>query len=578
MSGRCCLTIDPGAKEAGTKAPAAGRALTREDLLKRPLAKKNLAALAAAGQQAAARWILEAPSSAVVAELEGEGGAIVLSVSGQTQASPKNPGLEAERWLEKLSGRMDEAGGPALLFGFGSPWAAEMMLRRGPLTVYEPEPLVLLAVLSRHDFSADLASSGGGRLRLLTPGQLASGWRPPPGGSILVHPPAQRRAAAQLGNLRKAFQPRRRALAALAGRPLGLMIIPPVSGGSWSVAASLARAAAAGPHRLCFLDWDDDLRQLEAQAHQGGPEAGPLTGRLFAEAGRKLLAAAAAFKPDLVIALAQAPLDAPTLGRLRESLEAPLAFWLVEDFRHFPYVAEVAPAYDLLFHIQKGGLEPGLPDWGLGESVYLPLAADAAFFKLRPEVPPAYRAELSFMGAGYPNRRRLLGRLAEDYWPSSGRPAGSFKVFGSGWEGSGDRLRAHLFEGGRRVSEAECALIYAGGRVNLNIHSSFSAWPEFAPDSLFVNPRTFEIAAAGAFQLVDARPLLPELFTAGRELAVVEEPAALPDLIEYYLRHPDEAEAMGAAARRRVLAEHTYGRRLESILAALGWRAEVGEG
>lgn len=103
--------------------------------------------------------------------------------------------------------------------------------------------------------------------------------------------------------------------------------------------------------------------------------------------------------------------------------------------------------------------------------------------------------------------------------------------------------------------------------MNLNLHSSVSDADVVAQGD-FVNPRTFELAAAGAFQLVDARALLPELFAPG-ELATF---TSLPEMllgIDYYLAHPEERRAIAQRGRERVLAEHTYARRMETLLAAV---------
>ena len=548
--------------------------LSRETLLGHDLVRKNLKALADSGQDLSLDWIIRAPSSASINE-EGQGEKTALSVSGQSQASRHDPGREAEQWLERQKARPDypAPGEPVILFGCGNPFVVALLLNEHPVILYEPESLLLLAVFRRHDFSSSFSGQSG-ELTILTPWHLASGEKPQ-AKNLLVHPPAQRRAAAQLSNLRKLFDSRRRDLSSLTGCKLKLMIVAPISGGSWPVAVSLARSVEGGAHDLRFISWDESFRQMETQARLAARDgSGAPVARLFEECGRKVLGEAALFRPDLVIVLAQAPLDGPTLARLREVTDAPLIFWLVEDVRNFPYVAEVAPAYDVLFHIQQSGLDEILKNWGVDKSEYLPLAADPFLFKPldRNELFRSYRADLSFMGAGYPNRRRIMSRLAESYWPSSGRPQDSFKIFGSGWNGAEGRLKEHLFEGGRRVSLPECALIYAGGRINLNIHSSFQAQPEFDQASLFVNPRTFEIAAAGAFQIVDRRPLLADLFTAGQELAVADEAEALPDMIDYFLNNYDEAEFIGQAARRRVLAEHTYARRFDSILSFLGWR------
>ena len=549
--------------------------VTRAELEAGDLTRKNLAALAAGGQDLARAWLREAPEAGPVSLAEAAGGAAVVLAGGQSQASRRDPAAEAGAWLA-------ETGLPAgdlILFGFGQPWAVELLLKSGrPLAVFEPDPLVALAVLSRHDFSSALARPVAG-LRLLTPWHLAepdvlafkTGFRP----GLLVHPPAQRRAGAALAQLtRRLAGPR---LRAPAGPGFRFLVLPPLSGGPEPVAEALARAAADRGFKVLYMDWGADLKAREKQA-QGPASAAKdqALARLLAEAGRRAAAAAADFQPELVLALAQAPLTGPALNRLRDqATEAVLAFWLVEDFRLFPYALETAPAYDAFFHIQAGLIEPALRAVGLDQAHYLPLAADPVFFQPRPDIPPAFRAELSFMGAGYPNRVRLLEGLAARYQPSDDRAG--LKIFGSGWPSSG-RLAERLFEGGRRVSPRECAFIYAGGRVNLNLHSSLRDEAAFDDSGRFVNPRTFEIAAAGGLQIVDPRPLLPPLFIPGREVIVAGSPGDLPGLIDHYLARPEEAAALGRAARARVLKEHTYGHRLEQILAGSGFEDAFGPG
>ena len=542
--------------------------ISREELGRHPLVRKNMEALAGGGQSLARAWLEESRESGAAALIEGADGLKILSVSGQAQASRYNPQKEARQWLEKFL--PDSGVESPVLYGLGSPWLAALLLEKTEAGIFEPDPLVVLSAFSLHDFSLDLSQ---GRMRLWTPWHLAEAGECLGNSTLLVHPPAQRREPAHLANLKKALSGGGRGLSHVSGRPPRLMIIPPLSGGSWPVAVALARAAETGGYPFLFLDWDNSLRAMEAEAQKAPAEESlRLTARLFERTAPQAAAAAVDFKPDLIVALAQTPLDAPGLSRLRETGEAPLAFWLVEDVRHFDYVAQVAPSYDALFHIQQGLIEPVLRNWGLARAWYLPLAADPDVFQPLPgDFANSLAADLSFMGAGYPNRRRVMSYLAGKYWPGTGRPDEAFRIFGSGWAGVDSNVRAHLFEGGRRVTLPECALIYAGGKVNLNVHSSFRSTPGFDPESRFVNPRTFEIAAAGALQLVDPRPLLPELFEPGRELVVAESPERLPELIDYYLAHPEEAEAIGRAARARVLAEHTYGHRLKTMLACLGW-------
>ncbi|MDR3038123.1 MAG: glycosyltransferase [Candidatus Adiutrix sp.] len=552
--------------------------LTRADLLAEELTRKNLAALIAGGQAPARSWLENAPAAGPVSLTEAGPGPAVVVAGGRSQASRRDPVAEAGAWLAQV--RLNQPGlnqTPAglVLFGFGHPWAARLILAEGhSLAVFEPDPLVVLAVFSGHDFSAALADPAAG-LTLLTPRRLADG-PPDQPAALLIHPPAQRRAPAQLANLTRWLARPANRLRRPVGPDFRLLVVPPLSGGPEPVAEALARAAQKLNLQVRYLDWGPELKARE-RAVQGAATAEnnrALT-CLLEETGRRAAQAAAALKPDLVVALAQAPLTVPALNRLRDlAPEAVLAFWLVEDFRLFSYALATAPAYDAIFHIQAGLIEPALREAGLSRAHYLPPAADPQIFRPLPAatIPAAYRADLSFMGAGYPNRVRLLGRLAADYWPRADRPPESFKIFGSGWPTTWAG-RGHLFEDGRRMSSEECALIYAGGRVNLNLHSSLRSEADFDETGFFVNPRTFEIAAAGGLQITDPRPLLPPLFTAGRELAVAESPADLPGLIDHYLNHPEEAAALGRAARDRVLAEHTYRHRLETMLTRLGFQA-----
>jgi spore maturation protein CgeB len=273
----------------------------------------------------------------------------------------------------------------------------------------------------------------------------------------------------------------------------------------------------------------------------------------------------AAFRPSVVLALAQAPLDAEGVGLVRQAdPETTLAFWFVEDFRRFGYLADVAPAYDLVFHIQGDLLNTKLKSWGVPLPMYIPAAADEAVFSPGP-IDSAFAAKVSMMGAGYPNRRHILSALAKG-WKTANRSPDDFKIFGDGWDGA-ESLAPHLFEGGRRLSPIECAAVFRSTAVNLNIHSGLGQGLD--PEGAFVNPRTFEVAACAGFQIVDNRSLFPDLFSR-LELTTFEDPRELPDLIESALANPDQRIYQADAACRKVLTHHLYRHRLDSMLEFAG--------
>jgi spore maturation protein CgeB len=276
-----------------------------------------------------------------------------------------------------------------------------------------------------------------------------------------------------------------------------------------------------------------------------------------------VLAKVETFEPDLVLALAQAPLTIQALKRLRRDKVA-TAMWFVEDYRLFTYWQAFAPHYDLFAVIQKDPFLAELEALGQNNALYLPLAADPEFHRtldLTPAQRKEFGAAVSFMGAGYPNRRAAFHKLA--------RPG--FKIWGTEWEGD-PVLWPYVQRQGARISSEDCVAIFNATDVNLNLHSSIQAERTVTCGD-FINPRTFEVAACGAFQLVDRRTLMPGAF-AEDELATFTSLAELSEKIEYFLEHPEERQAYAQRGQARVLAEHTYDRRMDALLDFAASRLE----
>lgn len=272
-----------------------------------------------------------------------------------------------------------------------------------------------------------------------------------------------------------------------------------------------------------------------------------------------VLAKVETFEPDLVLALAQAPLSIQALKRLKRDKVA-TAMWFVEDFRLFTYWQAFAQHYDFFAVIQKSEFLRALQGIGVENTLYLPLAAQPDLHKpleLSAAQRRTFGSDVSFMGAGYPNRRLAFRELLRF----------DFKLWGTDWDGD-TVLAPYMQMKGERVSSEDCVRIFNATKVNINLHSSIQA-RELVTGGDFVNPRTFEIAACGAFQLVDRRSLLDELFATGAddaELAVFERLEDLAPLIQHFLAHPEEREAVARRGRERVLREHTYAARMKTLL------------
>jgi spore maturation protein CgeB len=262
---------------------------------------------------------------------------------------------------------------------------------------------------------------------------------------------------------------------------------------------------------------------------------------------------------DILICMAQAPISARALTELRRK-GVITVLWFVEDYLRFTYWKEFAKYYDYVFTIQRGECLEAIRGAGAAHVHYLPTGCDPAVhapMKLTPEERQRWGSPISFVGAGYHNRRQTFAGFAQL----------PFKIWGTEWPTMKpfDRL---VQEAGRRLTPAEYTKIFNSTDINLNLHSS-NERDGVDPTGDFVNPRTFELASCGVFQLVDERTLLGECFEPGKEIATFSSVSELKDKIAYYLEHPEERQAIARRGRERALRDHTYEKRLEEMLATI---------
>ncbi len=339
-----------------------------------------------------------------------------------------------------------------------------------------------------------------------------------------------------------------------------ILVVLPMYGGSLPIGRYCARGLERQGHLVdvfespLFMPAFDGLKQLNISS--SGLDY--LENSFLQVVSSAVLAKVETMQPDLVLALAQAPLSRQTLGRLRQD-GIPTAMWFVEDFRLFQYWRGFAPYYDFFAVIQKEPFITELNKIGVHNVLYLPLAADDHFHRplqLDTVDRRRYGSDVSFLGAGYPNRRRAFKSLM----------GYDFKIWGTEWDGC-EELKSLVQMEGRRVTPEEGVKIFNASAINLNLHSSVNAEQEVVQGD-FVNPRTFELAACGAFQLVDRRGLLPELFAAD-EIVTFEDLDELKQKIDYFLSRPREREEIARRSRQRVLSEHTYEQRMKDLLSTM---------
>ena len=81
-----------------------------------------------------------------------------------------------------------------------------------------------------------------------------------------------------------------------------------------------------------------------------------------------------------------------------------------------------------------------------------------------------------------------------------------------------------------------------------------------------LNARAFEIAGCGGFQLLTLVPVLAEHFDIDQEVVAFNSIDELLEKIRYYLDHPQLGAAIAARGQLRAHRDHTYEKRLRSIL------------
>ncbi|HZE05904.1 MAG TPA: glycosyltransferase, partial [Solirubrobacteraceae bacterium] len=112
------------------------------------------------------------------------------------------------------------------------------------------------------------------------------------------------------------------------------------------------------------------------------------------------------------------------------------------------------------------------------------------------------------------------------------------------------------------VAPGEHNAVNCSARAVLNVSRDSMAANGYSPAT-----RVFEAAGAGACLITDAWDGVETFFAPGRELLVARDGGEVAALLEGL----DEAQAreIGAAARERALAEHTYAQRAEDVESLL---------
>ena len=174
---------------------------------------------------------------------------------------------------------------------------------------------------------------------------------------------------------------------------------------------------------------------------------------------------------------------------------------------------------------------------------------------------PRFAADLAFLANRLPDRE---ARVEAFFLQAAAQaPDRQFLLGGNGWH---DKPMPPNVRAIGHVGTADHNAFNCSAKAVLNVARDSMAAVGFSPAT-----RVFEAAGAGACLITDAWEGIEMFLEPEQEVLVARDGQEVAD----HLRRltPERAQAIGAAARRRVMAEHTYAQRAVVVDALL--RAEL---
>jgi spore maturation protein CgeB len=213
--------------------------------------------------------------------------------------------------------------------------------------------------------------------------------------------------------------------------------------------------------------------------------------------------------------------------------------------------------YDLI--LTYGGGEPVVKAYtALGAQACIPIynALDpSTHYPVAPD--PRFVADLGFLGNRLPDREVRVEKFL--FHAANEAAECRFLLGGNGWDSKAlpDNVRSigHVYTYDHNAFNCS-------PRVILNINRTSMARYGFSPPT-----RIFEAAGVGACLITDAWEGIEYFLEPEREVIIVHDGSELAKRLRVLT--PARASTIGAAARSRILAEHTYRHRAQQLAALL---------
>lgn len=265
---------------------------------------------------------------------------------------------------------------------------------------------------------------------------------------------------------------------------------------------------------------------------------------------RKLLAAVKGSKPEIVLSCHDF-ITSKQAGQLKAAYPLKLVLWYPDHIGLFARAMFLNAPYDVMFFKDPYIVQLLQSEFGKQKVYYLPECCNPKYHKpveLSSEEKMRYECEVTTAGNLHSSRAAVFEHLKEFDCKIWGNPAPNWLHISA---------IQHMIQN-RFVANEEKAKAFRGAKIVLNTLQPGEIWG--------VNVRTFEIAAAGGFQIMPYRKELQNLFAIGDEVVVYRSIKELQELIRFYLANPLQRHAVAERACKRAHQEHTYTHRLQKLI------------
>lgn len=276
-----------------------------------------------------------------------------------------------------------------------------------------------------------------------------------------------------------------------------------------------------------------------------------------------VIAIAKQFQPDVVIVLDGVQMFSAEQMEALRALGIRTAAWFVDDPYYTDMTMTRAFHYDIVFTIELSCYRL-YSDMGHGNVHYMPLGVQPQLYQ-PVRVEPKYESDICFIGTAFWNRAHFFDEVIPLMRNRK------FRIIGLWWERMRHyrKMRSAIWLNQWLLPE-ETAKYYNGAKIVVNLHRSsddmtYNRNSQHIP-ALSVNPRTFEIAACGAFQLSDVREDMHRFLEPGREIETFTSLHEFVDKANAYLENNEARHAIALAGLKRTMEEHTFRRRIADML------------